>query len=217
MGCDFFYSGILPDIKLQEKVVKWIAEYYEEKAVLIQPCPEDEYLTEYILSQSLRYPDRLNMYEEIMYRHEHGTKRMQYPFNYYGVVPLHGWELHEHSQIIFDRSAEGRMVRFLKLPDKFGLPARDDFYREHDAEVVLREGGYDRLIHNRLHFALLLCIINLRWFSTLNVGDDYSVYDTVSKVIEEVRLMETFRDETMNYQQCWDIFEKEYDKRSDLY
>ena len=156
MGCDFYYSGILPDTGLQEKVQKFVAEYYEDKAVLIQPRPGDEYFTEYDMSDSLQYPEGLTTHmERYMYRDEHGTKRTQYPFNYYGVIPLYEWELEEHGQFIFDRSADGRLVRFLKLPDELGLPARDDFYKKHEADVVVSEGGYDRIIGGTLHFALV--------------------------------------------------------------
>jgi len=217
MGCDFYYSGILPDTGLQEKVQKWVSEYYEERAVLIQPRPSDEYFTEYDMSDSLQYPEGLTTYiERSMYRDEHGKKRTQYPFNYYGVFPLYGWELEEHGQFIFDRSADGRLVRFLKLPDELALPAKDDFYKKHEADIVVSEGGYDRIIGGTLHFALLLRIINLRWFPELNAGDDYNVYDRVGKVILESGLSETFKDESKNYQQCWDLFESEYDRRCEL-
>lgn len=217
MGCDFYYSGILPDTGLQEKVQKWVSEYYEENAVLIQPRPGDEYFTEYDMCDSLHYPEGLTTYmERSMYRDEHGKKSTQYPFNYYGVFPLFGWELEEHGQFIFDRSADGRLVRFLKLPDELALPAGDDFYKKHEAEVVVSEGGYDRKIRGSFSFALLLRIINLRWFPDLNVGDDYNVYEKVGTVLRESGLAETFKDEPKNFQQCWDLFKTVYDRRDEL-
>lgn len=132
------------------------------------------------------------------------------------VIPLYAWELEEHGQFTFDRCAEGRLVRFLKLPGELGLPARDDFYKKHAADVVVSKGGYDRIIGGSLHFALLLRIINLRWFPRLNVGDDYNVYKNVSEILQDSGLMETFKDESMNYQQCWDLFKIECDKRREL-
>jgi hypothetical protein len=168
------------------------------------------------MSDSLQYPDGLTTLERHMYRHEHGTKRTQYPFNYYGVIPLYEWELEEHGQFIFDRSAGGRVVRFLKLPVELGLPANNDFYKKYKADVVVIEGGYDRIIGGGLHFALLLRTINLRWFQGLDVGDDYNVYEKVGKVLQDSGLVKTFKDESMNYQQCWDLFKIEYDKRRDL-
>ena len=135
---------------------------------------------------------------------------------YYGVIPLYGWELEEHGQFIFDRSAEGHLVRFLKLPSELGLPARDDFYKKHEADVVVGEGGYDRRIGGSLHFAFLLRTINLRWFPGLDVGDDYNVYEKMGKVLQDSGLVKTFKDESMHYQQCWDLFKVECDKRREL-
>jgi hypothetical protein len=213
MGCEFYYSGSLPDKALQEKVLQWVAAYYEEKAVFILPGLGEDYLTEYELSDSLQYPEGLTDFERRDYRHEHGTKLMEYPFNYYGVIPLYGFELEENGQFIFDRSAGGRLVRFLKLPDALGLPPIEDYYKNHKADVVVKERGYDRLIGSDLNFALLLRIINLRWWPELHVGDDYNVYRDVGKVLWDSGLVETLRDESINYQECWDLFKVEYDRR----
>jgi hypothetical protein len=217
MGCDFFYSAKLADKALQEKVIHLVSDYHGENAVLIHPSANVEYFTEYDFSDSLQYPkDLTTRMERSMYRLKHGTKHMRYPFNYYGVIPLYDWEFEEHGQFIFDRSAAGRLVRILKLPIELGLTPRDDFYKDHKAEVVVSEGGYDRIIGGSLHFALLLRIINLRWFAELNVHDDYNVYDSVGKVLGESSLAETFKDESKNYQQCWDLFKSEYDRRCEL-
>jgi hypothetical protein len=212
MACDFFYRGNLPDVLLQEKVLKWISEYHGERALLVQPRSEDEYSTEYDVSKSLQYPEGLTTLERRMYRRGHGIKRLQYPCNYYGVIPIHRWQLDENGQFVFDRSAEGRLVRLLKLPGALGLPPCDDLYINCYADVVVKEGGYDRIISSSLRFALLLRIINLRWFPGLKVGDDDNVYDEVAKVLQDSSLEETFKDVTMNYKKCWDRFEMEYDK-----
>ena len=67
-----------------------------------------------------------------------------------------------------------------------------------------------------MHFALLLRIINLRWFQGLNVEDDYNVYKNVGEILLDSGLVKSFKDESMNYQQCWDLFKVEYDKRREL-
>ena len=213
MGCDFFYWGKLTDTGLQEKVVECVAAYYEDKAVLIQPLPGTAYFTGYDMSRSLQYPQGLTRLERSLYRLEHAEKRLRYPFNYYGVIPLYGWELEEYGQFIFDRSTEGQLVRFLKLPDDLGLPARDECYKKDEAAVLVKEGGYDRIIGDSFQFAVLLSIINLRWLPELDVGDDYDVYTRVAKILQNSGLVETFKDESVNYQKCWDLFSVEYERR----
>ena len=104
-------------------------------------------------------------------------------------------------------------MRFLKLPTDLYLAPSDEFYKDYEAEVVVSEGGFDRLIGGTLHFALLLRIINLRWFPDLSVGDDDNAYERVGKVLRETGLDETFKGEAKNYQQCWDLFISEYDRR----
>jgi hypothetical protein len=213
MGCDFFYWGKLTDTGLQEKVIECVAEYYEEKALLIQPHPGNEYFTGYNMSDSLHYPEGLTRLERSLYRLKHAEKRLRYPFNYYGVIPLYGWELEEYGQFIFDRSTEGQLVRFLKLPDDLGLPARDECYKKDEAAVLVKEGGYDRIIGDSFQFAVLLSIINLRWLPELDVEDDYDVYATVAKILRDSGLVEAFKDKSANYQKCWNLFRVEYERR----
>ena len=110
MGCDFFYDGCLPDIKLQEKVIRFFLTYNSSE-MLIHPKSEKKYLTKHV---SVR-KDYLNSYK-------------LYPFNFYGIIPDHDDTLFVQDQFIFDRSAHGKLVRFLKLPESFKLSPHNKFY-----------------------------------------------------------------------------------------
>lgn len=45
MGCDYFHSGILFDIELQEKVIEFVQSYYSDVDLVIHPQSESKYPT----------------------------------------------------------------------------------------------------------------------------------------------------------------------------
>lgn len=198
MGCDFFWSGELPDIKLQEKVIKLAVSHYsscydEEQPLYIHPNAELSYLTQ-------------------LEDGHYGFKEIQYPFDYYGIIPFSDYKLYGHRQFVFDRTANGRMVQFLKLPTSFNLPPDKEVYLHTKSEVVVNNGGHDRN-YGDLKLALLLNLIRLRWWPEFEIHDEYSTCLMVADVWEDSNLVEPLKNETVDFQQSWDLFEIEYYRR----
>jgi len=203
VGCDFWYSGTLPDVGKQETVIKFVETYYTDIALFVTPQPRQTYTT--------------------VLEGYHGDNQQQwaaaYPFDFYGIIPHAGSGIHEHGQFVFDRTAGGRLVRLMELPDSFGLRHREDppeasFADEPEAraEVRVLEGGYNRtLTKNAFVFALLLNVVRHRWWPGLDVGDDYNCYRDVGRMISAFGLSSRLRDEALDFDACWQLFSEEYD------
>lgn len=193
MGCDFFYSGTLPDVKAQEEVVSLASSFYDSISLKVSPDPATRYLT-YFVTYDLR-----RLTEE-------------YPFNFFGIAPFFEDKIFEQGQFIFDRSDNGKLVSLRKIPDHFNLPPFEEHLMEIDEQVVIKEGGYSRN-GGSLGFALLLEIIRLRVWPDLSAGDDYNICDEVKGILYDAGLVEDMRDTTFDFNKCWELFKAEYDLR----
>lgn len=191
MGCDFFYSGSLPDIKAQEQVVSLATSFYDSIALKVFPDPATRYLTRFM-------PLRVDRVSE------------DYPFDFFGIAPFFKDSICEQGQFIFDRTDNGRLVRFLKVPDHYNLPPWDKGYWGDDEQLIVNSGGHVRN-GGSLGFALLLEIIRLRVWPDLSAGDDYNICDEVRGILYDAGLVEDMKDTTFDFGKCWVLFEAEYD------
>jgi|SRR3972149_5729159 len=201
--CEFFYSDhrrSLIDTNLQQKVINLAASFYKDVALYIYPKPDTKYLTKYsghLLSVDLALLDS------------------EYPFNYFGIIPLNENRVDEMGQFVFDRTPGGRLVRFLKLPISFNVQPSDDSYLNEKEEVVIKRGAYMRIPHDSRasRFALLLYIIKLRWWPDFFFRDNSRIYSEICDIIFDSGLDTIFRDESLDYESCWNIYDKECARR----
>lgn len=193
MGCDFSYSGSLPDIKAQEQVVSLASSFFDSIALKVSPDPATRYLTRFISFKGHLAP-------------------VKYPFNFFGIVPFFEHKICEYGQFIFDRTDNGRLVRFLKVPDHYNLPPWDECYGDDDEQLIVQQGGYARN-GGSLSFALLMEIIRLRIWPDLSAGDDYNICDEVKGILYDAGLVEDMKDATFDFNKCWELFKAEYDLR----
>ena len=198
MGCDFFYSGILPDSGLQEKVIEFVQSYYSEIDLVVHPQPELKYKT--IIWQENG-------------RDQRKPEETAYPFNFYGVIPACKYGILEHGQFIFDRAWGGRLIRFSKLPGIFNVQPKDPYYNELNVDVYINRGGYNRMVNGSGAFALLLNIIRLRWWPDLWFGDDYEYCKDIGHMIWKYSLLTEMKNEDLDFEKCSELFDEGYKKR----
>jgi hypothetical protein len=203
MGWECFYSGILPDIILQEKVTNFVKTFYSSpQELIVTPDPSLRYLTK------LDYWHERKFYEHYM---------PDYPFNYYGIIQLCDRKDGTifGGQFIFDRTAGGRLVSFKKLPDTYVLSQTSEQHdkkagnRPAEFPIELTLGDSVRKIYG---FALLLSVIRLRWWPDLKCCDDDDSCQKTFQRIWEYSLARKLMDESLNYNSCVDIMKKEHEK-----
>lgn len=197
MGCNFFFSGRLPDIKTQEKVIEFVRQYDPMIDLVVQPDPKVKFRT----------------LVELIGGKGKGKIENEYPFDFFGIIPFCKEVVLEHGQFIFDRTDGGRLVRFFKLPDSYHVPPQYPSYDKPNVELYVSEGGYNRLMGSRDVFALLLNIIRLRWWPDFGLQDDFYVCRDIGKMIREYGLEHKMQDESLDFQGCLALFDKEWVKR----
>jgi hypothetical protein len=199
MNCDFTLSGCLPEAELQEKVIAFYRTFFSrEMDLTILPKPDQRYSTHI---HSARFG--LQLVEP------------NYPFNFFGVIPIASENLAWHRQMVFDRTDGGRLVRFCKLPDVFGILSYEEYRSKETPEVVLYEGGYDRYsVPQACGVALLFHVIRIRWWPDLSVEDDDDLYEETGQEIWQYGLVDKFRDEELDGEACVKLFGKEYKRRN---
>jgi hypothetical protein len=191
MGCDIFFGGSLPEERLQEKVLRFVLSAFgKEIALYVRPIPGKQYLT-YFYSRNplVEYP---------------------YPFDYFGVIPFFEHRLFDHSQFVFDRTAGGKLIRFVKLPKEFNLLPDDEKYETEKSHVAVLDGGYTRQIGGEYPFCLLLNIIRLRWWPEMWIADDYGVYIEVSGILLDSGLSKIMKNDKFDFPKCWSMLEAVY-------
>jgi len=238
MGCDFFYDGNLSDVRLQEKVLNFVKDFFNKIDLEITPDTSRSYSTEFHLpSVGLKYDPRTERHEE-------------YSFNFYGFIMDCKSEdgICDSGQFIFNRNDNGRLVKIRRLPDSYGiLPHR--YFQEEDAiaevvndnprakilgrvviptnkssiepqprqaekpkyQVVVDDGGYIRL-GGGLAFALLLTICKLRWWPDLKMCDDYENCEIVEALLVKYDMHQQMLDESLGFDACYQLFIAEYNR-----
>lgn len=190
---NYFCSQPQPD--MQQKVLNF-AQGYCPEALVICPTPE------------LSYPTLLEM--DILQKPTH-------PFNYAGIVPS-GRPIWEQSQFVFDRTLGGKLVRFMKLPEWYGIAPDhqlDDWVPGHHAfEVCVRGGGcyWSPTDSDSESFALLLNLIRLRYCPNLIVIDD-GFYEQIGGMLWRLEIISMVIDESLDFAACKRTFVSEYMKR----
>lgn len=193
MGCDFFYSGALEDEELQKKVVLFAQSYYQ--------------------GPSNREPLILDLNLKIKFHKiNNGVFNTQSEFfnlDVFGIIPDY-WDdtINERQQFVFDRSSGGQLVKMLGLPHQItgSLVSREN---------IVEPGGYFRGINDSMEFALFLYITKLRYFSTLEVVDDYQTFKLVTKHVSEFGFNAMFKNENFEFAKCKDMFFKVYERHID--
>lgn len=194
MGTDFFYSGKLPHPPLQELVIRFVESYFTT-FTRVQTKPENGYRT---------------LWENLNKK----TLHESYPFDYFGIIPYSGF-LFSRSQFVFDRSAQGELVTLLDFPAQHGMPPIDEKERYfpgdewRDVAVCVESGGYCRLGGGG-DFALLLNILQLRYWPDLSVSDDYQVTIEIGEMIKEYGLLSAMKNWRLDFPACSNLFEKEH-------
>jgi len=189
VGCDFFYSGSLPDPQRQQKVIEFLKGYFKEVDVEVQPQPQLHCRT---LIQS--HADADQEYE-------------QYPFDFYGLVPSLNFE---HAQFVFDRNDGGRLVRFVRFPADLGDP-QGDLLQPDAPEVIVKHDGYYRAGTNTSKmwtFALILNFLQIRYWPDLQFSDDHNSCHKVGQDIWRWRLVNQLADPERNMKACYDLYWK---------
>ncbi|MCW3488697.1 DNA-directed RNA polymerase subunit alpha C-terminal domain-containing protein [Dethiobacter alkaliphilus] len=189
MGNSFYYSGSLPDNRLQLQVINLVISYFGEISLYLNPDPGTEYMTEY----------------------DTGKPKL-YPFNFFGVVPLLKDSLIEHGQFVFDRDNGGTLVRFHQLPAFFNIPPWDNEINQN-AEVVLQKKGYMRGEYG-LDFALLLNLIKIKWWPEFKFGDDYDTCEEVyNEIVGDAKLHSAIRKKALEYNEYLNLYLQSLRKR----
>ena len=90
-------------------------------------------------------------------------------------------------QFVFDRNAGDQLVTLNKVPGSHKLAWGE---RDEDAEfnVIVDNGGYDRIIGSPLPFMLLLTLIKIKWWPEFNYGDDYCNDDLIMNELKDLGL-----------------------------
>lgn len=192
MGCDFFFSGSIPATETQEKIIEFVRSHYSNADLFIQPDPRSIYRTLIVKSSQRQEKD--------------------HPFDFYGVIPFAKTGILEHGQFIFDRANGGCLVRILKLPDSFDVQPHSQYVGEETAEVVIRDGGYNRELGG-YGFATLLNIIRLRWWPELDMDDDYGLCTRVGNLIWEYGLARRMANEQLDFDICMHLLTREHERR----
>jgi hypothetical protein len=193
MGCEFSYEGSLPDPALQEKVVSLVVSACKSPDLMIHPLP------------GRRFPTRIQDGRD--------ERRMdEYPFDFYGVIPLWGSEIWPHGQFIFDREAGGRLGHFSALPADFpgAPPGSEGSKTEADVQFVCR--GDHRLIDGSASFAFLLNLIRIRFWPELQCDDDYLICEEVEERIRTRVLRASLENEGLDFEASWRIYSESADR-----
>jgi hypothetical protein len=201
MGWECYYSGILPDIILQEKVICFVRTFFEfPPDLLVTPCPHIKYKTKMVYWQGYN-------------RYEHDLP--DHPCDYYGIVQscdrkdgiIFGGEF------IFDRTEGGRLISFEKIPAAYlDAPSGQDGKNKiqvPELPVILTHGSS---VRGNLGFPLLLNIIRLRWWPGLECHDDDDFCLETSKNIWKYGLTNRLMDEDLDYRSCAKMMKKEHEK-----
>ncbi len=186
MGCDVFYDGHLFNPILQEKVVELVSSFYANNYYIVRPEPETYYHTWCLREKPSE----------------------QYPFNYYGVVPqLSDDSLLNRGQFVFDRTAGGKLVTLHKFPSPYKM-AWSSSYEDAVSDVVVENGGYDRMLGSVTSFVFLLTLIKIKWWSEFNFGDDYCCDEEIMDKLCEIDLDVVLKKKYMDFDSAWDLYLK---------
>jgi hypothetical protein len=192
LGCDVFYGGQLFNPILQEKVLELVRSYYSEGYYLVRPEPDTYYHTRRLWEN----PSEL------------------YPFNYYGVIPhLSDGSYLDRGQFIFDRSAGGELVTLHKIPGSYKM-AWGDKNKDADFDVVVTNGGYDRMIESPVCFVFLLTLIKIKWWPEFNYGDDYCYDDEIMKKLRELGIDVALKKKDIDFNYAWGLYLKSSGKKN---
>ena len=192
MKYNFYHRGSIENPLKQEKVLQLAAKFWAD-SIPIQPTPNVRYETKRFIS-----------WEE--------TKTETYPFDFYGIFHFRREDAPELGQMVFDRTDEGRLVGFSKLPDSYGSEAVDPEERDlTDFDVSVRSFGFTQT--NHIHaFALLLYLVKHRYCLTLRVFDQEGVYEEMEYLVTRLLLADAMWDENLDFHACKALFDDAYEK-----
>ena len=220
MGYECYYSGVLPDTALQEKVIKFAQSFYSGPPdLIVTPYPHIKYDTKisYIRKIGEAIPGCCN---EKVWREWNGYASCEqhlsdYPCDYYGII--HGCDRTNgfiyYGEFVFDRTAGGRLVSFDNWPDVYL-----DHQAENDGEVGGRNGdltvrlNLTNTVRGNTAYPLLLSIIKLRWWPDLVCSDDEDFCQEYTQEIWKYGLAKKLMDENLDFDECLKLYRKEHEK-----
>jgi len=210
MGCDYFYDGSIKDREVQREAINFIRSYFDHiDDVLFVNHMEGVYVpivSGYKLREGLlTYP-------------------VDYPFNFYGILPFAGGLFHHgasiQAQFVFNRHNNGRLVTLSRIPESLGLVTYEESFEdesyhapEENEPMVIEAGGNFRTSSGDISFPLLLCAFKFRYCPELEIGDDYDTYDYVMNRIDEMNLHSAIYDKTLDYNAIIQLYNERYDKK----
>lgn len=214
MGCSFYYRGCLKDHKSQEAVVDLVNQCTEGTGHIIMPDSNKTYLASIQLDTHLL--------EDDSYSFDSTITDPACAFDFYGIK-LDGRPITDDiddfysvsSQFVFHRcqpsspayieKREGMLVTLKLSPwqvhDLSGYDSEKVYYGQ---QLYVNSGGEFRC-GGGSKFALLLCLIRLRWMPDLIYSDDYDNCERMDKFIAYQGLMGKFSRPSLSFEECWDI------------
>ena len=225
MGWECYYSGSLPNIILQEKVIRFVQTFWEHPAdLIVTPYPDIKYDVRVSYWKSIDESGRVHSccndfcHENIWKKWKRHASVEQiihdYPCNYFGIIQGCNREngTIDGGEFIFDRTLGGRLIEIDKLfPIYLDTQTgnANEETSEHESMVEIKYGGNVRKIYG---FPLLLNIIKLRWWSDLECSDDDDMCAEVAHDIWKYGLAKKLMDESLNYDECCELMNKAHKK-----
>lgn len=182
----FLYSGRLPNIGLQRKVINFVHSYYHGAVSIVHPKSGLICLT------------------------KHGLEISETPFSYFGVIPTFRDDQFMGGQFVFDQSAGGKLIRLLKFPGQCNETPGYSSPSDRKADVIVGENVYAKTPH-RVAFALLLNIIRLRWWPTLHWSDEHDLCSDICEMLWSSGLTRTVMKADVQFDTCCKLMEAEFE------
>ena len=174
------YSGCLSDQRLQESCVQFVQSHYTGKGLVIEPRP-----LAVVDSRHYKWVED----EDFGGSGWVVAERDGYPFNFFGLIPYPtvGSALGREEQLVFDRTAGGCLVS-LQVGDDSVLEVRD------------RIDGLD--IRHSAPIALVLYILQSRYWMSIDVQDSDGLFRLIRKLVELLGLAPTFVEASRTLEEC---------------
>lgn len=212
MGYKYYYSGTLPDVNLQEKVINFIQNSYPSSPdLIVKPYPDIKYDVRVYYGKSVDEAGQIHsccndFCHENVCSPWNGVANVEqivrdYPCNYFGIIQfcnrrkgtINGGEF------IFDRTAGGILINISKL-----FPIYLDNQMKNENKDIPEPESMVQLSLRRVECPdpFLLNIIKLRWWPDLVCFDDE---DFCQESLEEIRkygLTKKLMDENLDYGEC---------------
>ena len=223
MGWKCYYSGSLPDIILQEKVIKFIQNSFPSPPdLIVKPYPDIKYDVRVYYGKSVDEAGQIHsccndFCHEKAYSPSKGRANVEqiirdYPCNYFGIIQ---WCNRKDGtinggQFIFDRTAGGLLINISKLfPIYLSAQTENENKEipEPESMVQINLRGIELY-----EWPLLLNIIKLRWWPDLECSDDEDACAEVAHDIRKYGLAKKLMDENLNYDECIRLMNIEHEK-----